>query len=339
VDTPTGLLSRSPDEGARLLALAYLDQAAAAHLRLGVPSDSEALHDFRVGLRRLRSCLRSYRRYVEGSIPKKLAKRLRRLAQSTGPGRDTEVQVEWLRSRSRHLSSYHRAGLAWLLARLEERMQEAYDDLLERIPEELPALAEELRQRLSVYRAEIHLGAQLDRTTFAEATAEILRDQVSELARHLARVDDAEDETEAHEARISAKRLRYLVEPLVAELPEAEPLVKRFKTLQDLLGELHDAHVLETELADALEEAATERARKLFAISLSAAPDAALLRAERRRAREAGLLALTRLNRARRDRLFQAFDTEWLDGRAAGFLEEVEALAAKLSPPAPEAPL
>ena len=51
------LLPRPPEEGARRLALSYLDQAARARPRLADPADAEALHDFRVGLRRLRSCL------------------------------------------------------------------------------------------------------------------------------------------------------------------------------------------------------------------------------------------------------------------------------------------
>ena len=59
-----GFLSRPPEEGARLLALSFLDQAAQARPRLADPADTEALHDFRVGLRRLRSCLRAYRRRI-----------------------------------------------------------------------------------------------------------------------------------------------------------------------------------------------------------------------------------------------------------------------------------
>src|SRR3954464_11158083 len=107
-----GLLSPSPQEGARLLALSLLDQAAEARPRLSDPADAEGLHDFRVGLRRLRSCLKAYGAWLD--VPKKLARRLKRLAGSTGPGRDTEVQIEWPRDRSAHLSSYHRASLAWL---------------------------------------------------------------------------------------------------------------------------------------------------------------------------------------------------------------------------------
>src|SRR4029078_2411995 len=134
-----------------------------------------------------------------------------------------------------------------------------------------------------------------------EATARILHRQVAELEQHLAKVTDADDETEAHQARISAQRVRYLLEPLVDEIPGAGPVIKRFKALQDLLGELHDAHVLEAELSEAVETAAGERSRKILELSLAAGPDDRLLRAERRRAQEAGLIALARLNRARRD--------------------------------------
>jgi CHAD domain-containing protein len=329
----SGLLSRPPEEGCRLLALSFLDQAAAARLRLADPADSEALHDFRVGLRRLRSCLRAYRAYLKDGVPKKLARKLRRLARSTGPGRDAEVQVEWLRGRRPHLAAHHRAALAWLLVRLEERMREAYAELAGEVESGFAAVEEELRTRLSVYRAEIHLDPAAPRSTLGEATAGILRRQVAELESHLARVEEPEDEEEAHQARISAKRVRYLLEPFAGEIAEAGPLVKRFKALQDLLGELHDAHVLEVELAEALRTAAAERAGKLLEISLAEAPDERLLRAERRRGRESGLIALARLNRARRDRLFAVLQVEWLEGQAGDFLRAVEGLGEALAGP------
>lgn len=327
---PSALLSRPPEEGARRLALSFLDQAAAAHPRLEDPSDTEALHDFRVALRRLRSCLKAYRKPLAGSVPKKLARRLRKLAQATGPGRDTEVQIEWLRSQGKHLNPAHRPGLAWQLQRLEDRMRDAYKDLTAEVADEFPDLERDLRRHLSVYQTEVHLDAGGPHPTLGDVSAAILRDQISDLEDHLAEVKDAGDEGEAHRARISAKRLRYLLEPLAGELEESEgaaPLVKRLKGLQDLLGELHDAHVLETELAEAVETAAAERARRLFALALQEIPDEALLRAERRRTREPGLLALVRRNRDRRDKLFAQIQAGWLDGRAEELLHQVEALA------------
>jgi CHAD domain-containing protein len=325
--TTAPLLPRPPEEGARILALHFLDQAAAAWPRLQDKEDTEALHDFRVALRRLRSCLRAYRDPLEGTLPKKLLKKLRRLAQATNPGRDTEVQIEWLRGRGRHLSSYHRAGLSWLLARLEERMQAAYDEMEAELKEEFLEAETELRRRLSIYRTEVRLDGSGSRTTLADVTAEILREHVRELGEHLARVETVEDEEEAHEARIAAKRARYLLEPLADELPAAGPLIKRFKAFQDLLGDLHDAHVLETELSQAVEDAAAERARRTFEVSLDGVADERLLRAAGRRAAEAGVIALARLNRGRRDRLFQELQDEWLNGKAGEFLREVEGLA------------
>jgi CHAD domain-containing protein len=334
VDAAT-LLSRPAAEGARRLALAFLDQAVAAFPRLNDPGDSEALHDFRVALRRLRSCLRAYEKDLAGSVPKKLARRLRRLADATGPGRDAEVQVAWLRGLAKHLHPAHRPGLAWQLGRLEATMAGAYSALRAEVAGGFPALERELRRHLSVYRIEVRLEGGGDQRTLAEATAEILLRQLADLREHLARIENAGDEKNAHRARISAKRMRYLLEPVVGETPggtpaSAAPLVKRLKKLQDLLGELHDAHVLERDLAAAAEAAAVERARRLVTLAPEQPAGSALLRSIRRRPHESGILALARLNRERRDRLFAELDEEWLGGRADTFLQKVDALAAEL---------
>ncbi len=345
----TGLLSRPPEEGARLLALSFLDQAAQARPRLADPEDTEALHDFRVGLRRLRSALRAYRKQLGKSVPKKLAKRLKRLAGSTGPGRDTEVQMEWLRGRRPQLAPQHRAGLDWHLAHLDDRMQDAYEEMREEIEAEFLKVEEGLRRRLSVYRAEIHLNPSGNpagdpaepRDTLGSATAAILRKQIEDLEAHLAKVEEPDDQEAAHEARITAKRVRYLLEPLVPEIDGAGPVVKRFKALQDLLGDLHDAHVLEAELAEAVEAAAVERVRRILELSLSESSPAStgMLRAERRRDRVPGLIALAKLNRERRDRLFADLETGWLKGAAQDFLDEVAGLGERMVDPVAQAPL
>lgn len=325
----SGFLSRPPEEGARLIALSYLDQAAAARKRLSDPADAEALHDFRVALRRLRSLLRAYGDLLADSVPKKLARRLKRLAGATGPGRDAEVQLEWLRDQGSHLVYRQRPGYTWMLARVNDCRREAYEGLQEEIDRDFPDLDEDLRRRLSVYRTKVHLNPEAPPPTLGEVTAAILHDQIAELVAHLATVKDADDKDEAHQARISAKRVRYLLEPFAEELPDSAPLIKRFKALQDLLGDLHDAHVLEDELSQAVVDAAAERARKILQISLND-PVLTRLRAERRRVPETGLIALARLNRDRRDRLFATLKDEWLDGKGEDFLHEVEGLGDKM---------
>jgi CHAD domain-containing protein len=336
VDESPEILDRSPEEGARRLALTYLDQAAAALPRLADPDDAEALHDLRVALRRLRSCLKSYAAELDGSVPQKLARRLQRLASATGPGRDTEVQIEWLRQRGPELRNHrHRQGLAWILARLQQRRDEAYAELRDEVTRDFVRVEEGLRRRLSVYRAEVRLD-ESPPPSFGAAAAESVLRHAAKLVHQVGRVTDAGDVERAHAARISAKRLRYLADPL-AQLAapnrrqaRANQLVHRLKGLQDLLGELHDAHVLEAELAGELADAAAERARRLLELTLAGGADDHLLRAERQRAYEPGMLALARLNRERRDRLFGEFAEHWQGERAEQLLAAAEELAAAL---------
>ena len=58
-----------------------------------ITKDREALHDFRVAVRRLRSVLRAYRRWLGRAAARKARRRFRSLAATTNDGRDAEVQL------------------------------------------------------------------------------------------------------------------------------------------------------------------------------------------------------------------------------------------------------
>jgi CHAD domain-containing protein len=71
------LLLRPAGEAAHRIARAFLDDAAAAAARLADAADAEALHDFRVAIRRLRVTVRTYPA-LRASVSKKLRRRLRK---------------------------------------------------------------------------------------------------------------------------------------------------------------------------------------------------------------------------------------------------------------------
>lgn len=346
------LLSRPPEEAARLVALTLLARAEEAARRLGDPDDAEALHDFRVSLRRLRSVLRAYRGPLAGALKKRHRNVLRDLARGTGEGRDAEVALEWVAAQRDHLEEGQQAGLDWFAAQLEKRKGAGYDQAQERLGDLFEPLAQELQKRLGVYTRQVRLDSGGGgEESFGDVVASEARRDLARLEELLAGLAAPDDSARAHRARLSVKRLRYLLEPLERELPSVQPIVKKLKRLQDVLGELNDAHVLEDELSSAVEGAARHRALTLL--------DSAMAGGEAENGEEGGggagaargwdpvdgLLALARLNRERRDRLFAELDPVWIGegeeaterralsrsvGELAGYL------AAGFSPPPPE---
>jgi CHAD domain-containing protein len=241
---PPNLLERSAPESARLLALHYLDQIDRAVRRLGRADDSEALHDFRVGLRRLRSALSAYRDQLDDSVNRKMRRRVKQLARATNEGRDAEVQLTWLGKQMQQLAPEETPGLYWLAGRLEGRKQETHDRTIEDVAGRYQKVSAKLRRALGVLRIELETGQGQPPPTFSEVTGSLTREQVPRLREDLSLVRGSSDADQLHRTRISLKRLRYLLEPIARRNRRAGALVRQFKEAQDLLGEHHDMHIL-----------------------------------------------------------------------------------------------
>src|SRR5438034_4318112 len=110
-DTPAADLLEEPVErAAREIALRLLDKVEKERRRLDEPDDVEALHDFRVAVRRLRSWLRAFKGPLRGSVSGRHRDTLRAVARATNAGRDAEVHVEWLRARAELFRGRRRRG-------------------------------------------------------------------------------------------------------------------------------------------------------------------------------------------------------------------------------------
>jgi CHAD domain-containing protein/CYTH domain-containing protein len=241
----------------RLVALGHLADATAARDRLADKKDDEALHDFRVALRRLRSWERAFRPWIKDDVSKKLRRQLRDLARDTGASRDLEVHIAWLTEQRRSMGRVQRVGLTWLMNTLQSRKSDADAVLENDVQARFSKLSSRLERALSSYRETVRLredGCVAPPPAFADALAPRVRDASETLREHLARVQTIADDIDAHEARISAKRLRYLLEPVAKAVPGAMEIIERLKSLQDTLGDLHDAQVFGEEIADLAEE-------------------------------------------------------------------------------------
>jgi CHAD domain-containing protein len=312
VRLPADLFRRSAQEGARLVALAYLDEIDWAQRRLADPHDVEALHDFRVGLRRLRSCTRAYRSQLKGSVSKKIRRELRDLTSATNPGRDTEVKLAWLHGQAERLGAGESEGLGWLIGRLEGRQYEAFEQVTGEVARRFSKLASRLRRRLGTFQVQVTPAREQQRPAFGAFTSGLIRDHATELGESLSAVKGPDDVTEAHAARIRAKRLRYLMEPIGRRAPGARVMVSQLKQLQDLLGTLHDMHVL----AEEIESGLTALSRSLSERQLLVKP---------------GLVALERLADEHALESFAGFRAAWGESRAERFLSRALGLGAYLA--------
>jgi len=318
------LLQQAAPAAAGAVALDQLEAAAKAMRGLGDRDHPEALHDLRVAVRRLRSTLRAYSPWLGRAASKKVQRRLRDLAHTTGAGRDAEVQIEWLSAQRASLRRSERTGLNWLLTRLRRARRAGYVEARVAAERRFEHVAVMLRDRLRAPDAPL--------PAFAQAVGTAVATEADEVKARLRAIASADDVDAVHEARIHGKRLRYLLEPLAEELPEAAAMVPDLKRLQDLLGELHDAHVLDATLATELEKASADKAHRLHDLAAHRAPEADVARA-RRRDERIGIVALVRSNAQRRDDLFARLRDDWLGGEAARLVEAASRLGKALAPP------
>lgn len=331
---PADTLSRSPDESARRIATRLLETAGEALSRVSDPSDEEALHDFRVSLRRLSSTLMAYRPWLQERAADRAVSRIRELGGRTNHARDYEVQIEWLSARRAALRPGQRFALERVVRELEADKKRAYAGVLEGILEEFEELCAMLRPKLEAYRAWVRLDEGEATNSFARVSGELVAEHAERLQQQLAQVRTPSDHAHAHQARIQAKRLRYLVEPLVPHVEGGRAVLRDLKSLQGLLGEFNDLVLLERTLAASLERAEIERAHGL--IRAAQTGDAALERRVKRRTGEGGLLALVHAVEQRKHGLFTDLAAKWLGDQGAAYAADFRAFAQRLSAHATE---
>jgi CHAD domain-containing protein len=238
--------------GARLIALRLLMDASSAASRTTEDRDAEALHDFRVAIRRLRSWLRAFEPVIAHALRKNDLKRLKAIARATNPSRDLEVQLAWLDAAGVRLRGRRRTAAAWMRTQLAARATSGDGTVPDLVGRDFPAVRERLEQRLSTFTLTVHADQNDHVDSLADAIADRIDPHAAALAAALDRVLTAADEKPAHQARIEAKRLRYLIEPAASLVKGGKKIITRLKELQDALGELHDMHVMAHELSRVL---------------------------------------------------------------------------------------
>ena len=249
------LLNQTREEAARRVALSFVAEAEGACARLG-KDDEEALHDFRVAIRRLRSHTRSHRGALRGAVGAKHRQQLRDLQRATGGARDLEVQLQWIDGWRDRLSVVEQTGFGVFRSQLEARRAKAAAGVEARVARRFRKLHSKWVKRLSSLTVDLTKAP----APYRELLGEEMRRHVHDLVETSKPIGSLADMDAIHDTRIWVKRLRYLIEPVREAVPKLKKAVKKLKALQDVLGDIHDMQVLIAEL-DAARGSLDEAAR------------------------------------------------------------------------------
>jgi CHAD domain-containing protein len=208
-------------------------------------TDEEAVHDFRVALRRCRTVLRVARNIWSTKQIKRLENELGYFASATGSLRDDEVLRTTLTSLA--LSDVPRDEiLAWLERRTiagrtnHRRIMRILRDGPPR-RDAFPAKGKPLRA-LDIVLDKLEMLID-EKATTACTAEELTRTSLDNAIRDVRRTaqPDVSDAPAMHTLRIREKRLRYTAELFANQLEESgRRLVSHATRLQRRLGELHD---------------------------------------------------------------------------------------------------
>jgi CHAD domain-containing protein len=255
-----GRRPKKPFDVLRALLREQLDQILAHDPGTRFGGDPESLHDMRVAVRRSRALLRAGGPLL-ATDTQPLRDELQWLGNVLGDVRDLDVMLERLRNESATLDPADRTAAGRLLRQLERQRTRARRTMLKALDGPRYTLVLDLFEDVL---------AALERSDDASTLDELAARELRRLRRAVKVLGEEPADEQLHDLRKRGKRTRY-----AHELAGRKAVVRRAKTLQDVLGEHQDSVVAE---------------ERLRALSHDAPPDQALaagLLIERERAHRA----------------------------------------------------
>jgi CHAD domain-containing protein len=214
------------------------------------------------------------------------------MVRTTNAARDAAVHSAWLGTNEQEVETSRHAGYEVMRQRLSKQRKKAWDRVLGAV-DKFDRLAPELRSRLD-----------RDAQPFGTLLAAAIISAADALEISLSRIRGWDDVRREHRARIAAKRLRYLIEPVARLSESGDAIVESLKSLQDLFGELHDVQVFSSELVRASRKITDET--------------------------QPGISDLSERTQVRGKALYNEIERDWLNGAATPFFDRVRAFAAQM---------
>lgn len=246
VDVPLAYDQRS--DAAATLVLTRLFEVIRANLDGAADDiDSEFLHDLRVAVRRSRAVQRELRSVFQAGDISAFRREFRWLQRATSEARDLDVYVLEFEATRALAPDWARADLGPVLTVLRSRRRSAREEMSKALRSSRASNL--LTDWGAMLEALVELPLE-DRPGAGRPIGELAGERIRKLYRQMVKMGQALDPASPpaayHELRKRGKELRYVLELFGLQLWSDEvvkPMIKRLKSLQDVLGRHQDREV------------------------------------------------------------------------------------------------
>jgi CHAD domain-containing protein len=232
--------------------------------------DTEGVHQLRVSFRRLRSAFSVFRQILERDTRKFWMNEIKALADQTSLARDIDVLIE------EGLPAFYAAQAERGGSACETTLNTILIDRRETAYEQVRAMLDSAAYKTFGRDFATWIDAQgwaaapprkrkRQQTLVIDMGRRILDRQDGDVL-SFGRKADPGDAAEMHRLRIACKKLRYASEFFSPVFEGMDAYLKRMKGLQDILGLMHDAAVIQDLMDDALPADADAELRACVAV-------------------------------------------------------------------------
>jgi inorganic triphosphatase YgiF len=204
--------------------------------------DAEAIHQMRVGLRRLRAAISLFNKILPNASTARIKTELKWLTDELAPAREIDVFLEE-RLLPFVAKSRPKRGARAIESQFMAKRNAAFQDA--RRATETPRFRRLLIDVLEWTETRRHVYGDNTETLIGRFAADVLDRRIKKARKHGERLDQLSPE-ERHKLRIKIKKIRYGVEffqSLYADKDRKKvvQLVRRLRNIQNALGALNDA--------------------------------------------------------------------------------------------------
>ncbi|MCW1918066.1 CHAD domain-containing protein [Rhodobacter sp. KR11] len=240
------------DAATRIIAT-YLPVVRANEPGILADHDTEFLHQYRIGLRKIRLILGLFEGVYRADRTQDLRDRFAKLMRATGPLRDLDVAILDRDHAHAMLPPSLHPGLEALFAALATERQEALRQMAAHLQGR--DYAAEIKTLTRLFDKPRHLGpGKLADVLATDLALRLILARHQKICQAAARITPETPDEDLHLIRLHLKKLRYLIEffaPLFAPVPY-KVVRKTIKGLQDLLGQFNDGVVQQVSLQEVL---------------------------------------------------------------------------------------